>query len=419
LRKTKIYPLNKPVEVPDFGEFETVMLLNSNGSGKNLLALGTKGEYIAYSGGQTVLNVLDYCTKKVDDWLFGYLSYDLKNNLEELYSANPDFIGAPLFHFWQPQIVIEWDNNFLKAHYLDFPENDLDDIVDRLSHEQKTEKAFPELILQPRISKEDYLHQVNELKKQIRNGNVYELNFCQEFFAENVQLDGFSTYKKLNAYTQAPFSTYIKDLGLELMSASPELFLKKEGNRLISSPIKGTAKRGRTEEEDEALKQSLNTDPKEQAENIMIVDLVRNDLAKVARAGSVAVKELAKLYTFSSVHQLISTISAQLKDEVRFVDVIRATFPMGSMTGAPKIAAMKLAEEFESAKRGLYSGAIGYFSPEGDYIFNVVIRTLQYNSKNNYLSLITGGAITHLSDAEQEYQETLIKAEAIMRSLRS
>ncbi len=417
MRIIKQYPLTAPIEPEGFDDFETVLLLNSNGSGKNLLALGSKNEYLARSGGQTALNVLNHCTKAIDDWLFGYMGYDLKNSLEELKSENEDKLKAPLYHFWQPLVVFEWNENELDAHYIKLSEQEVDLLVNRLLAVKSDPEPSQPYVLEPKLSKLAYLESVAKLKEHIQQGDVYEVNYCQEFFQENVLINPFQVYKKLNELTKAPYSAYLKDMDLRVMSASPEMFLTKAGNRLWSSPIKGTKKRGETPEEDEFLKAELQANPKEQAENVMIVDLVRNDLAKIAQKGSVEVSELMAIHTFQSVHQLISTVSCQLAEGTSFVDIIKATFPMGSMTGAPKIAAMQLAETYENTKRGLYSGAIGYFRPNGDFQFNVVIRSLQYNTKNQYLSLMTGGAITHQSVPEEEYQETLLKAEAIMRSL--
>ena len=171
------------------------------------------------------------------------------------------------------------------------------------------------------------------------------------------------------------------------------------------------------EVEDQKLKQKLATDIKERSENVMIVDLVRNDLAKTAIKGSVEVEELCKVYTFDQVHQMISTVISQVSDQVHPVDILKTTFPMGSMTGAPKISAMKIIETLEETKRGLYSGAVGYFTPEGDFDFNVVIRSILYNSSKKYVSYSVGGAITAKSDPLSEYEECLVKAKAMRQVL--
>jgi para-aminobenzoate synthetase component I len=273
--------------------------------------------------------------------------------------------------------------------------------------------------VRPRISREHYLAQVEKIKKHIKLGDVYEMNFCQEFYAENAAIDPGDVYRELNAISATPFSAFCRLNDHYLLCASPERFLSKSGSRLVSQPIKGTARRGITPAEDEQLKKALAASEKERSENVMIVDLVRNDLSRIAKRGSVKVDELFGIHTFEQVHQMISTVSAEVKEDISFIDIIRATFPMGSMTGAPKVRAMQLIEEYESSKRGLYSGAVGYIDPSGDFDLNVVIRSILYNSASRYLSFTVGGAITDRSDAGQEYEECMIKAAAMLRVLKS
>nr|MBA3971024.1 anthranilate synthase component I family protein [Bacteroidota bacterium] len=240
---------------------------------------------------------------------------------------------------------------------------------------------------------------------------------CQEFFAENVVIDTSSVYKKLNTISSAPFSAYCKFGSHYVLCASPERFLQKCGNTLISQPIKGTIKRAENPKEDEKLKIELRSNKKEQSENVMIVDLVRNDLSRIAQKGSVKVNELFGIYSFKQVHQMISTVSCELKEGLTFTDILKTTFPMGSMTGAPKVSAMKLIEQYETTKRGLYSGAIGYIRPNGDFDFNVVIRSILYNADKKALSFMAGSAITDKADAFQEYDECLLKAKAMFEVL--
>ena len=202
-----------------------------------------------------------------------------------------------------------------------------------------------------------------------------------------------------------------------MLSASPERYIKKEDDLIISQPINGTAKRFLDPIEDEKSKSQLAFDPKERAENIMVTDLVRNDLSRTAQKGSVKVEELCVIYSFEQVHQMISTITSKLDRQYAGVDVIKTTFPMGSMTGTPKVSVMKIIEELEETKRGLYSGAVGYFTPNGDLDFNVVIRSILYNQENKYASFSVGSAITSLSIPEKEYEECLIKANAMREVL--
>jgi len=255
------------------------------------------------------------------------------------------------------------------------------------------------------------------IKKDIQQGDIYEMNFCYELFNENVELDPFKTYQKLNELTNAPFSCFGNFDNKYILSASPERYIQKHGQQLISQPIKGTIGRGVDEKEDLKQIESLRENQKERSENIMIVDLVRNDLSRIAEKNSVKVDELCGIYTFATVHQMISSVSATIKPNISFIDILKATFPMGSMTGAPKIRAMELIEKYESTKRGVYSGCVGYIKPNGDFDFNVIIRTLLYNSKKKYLSCMVGGAITSKSNEKEEYQETLLKAEALLQAL--
>jgi para-aminobenzoate synthetase component 1 len=272
--------------------------------------------------------------------------------------------------------------------------------------------------VQPRISKESYVKKVTTLLDHLHRGDLYEANFCMEFYAENTTINPLDKFDKLNAISQTPFAVYFKNNQQFLLSATPERYLRKEGEQLISQPIKGTAKRFQDKTEDEKSKLNLATDPKERAENIMITDLVRNDLSRTAQKGTVQVQELCGIYSFQQVHQMISTITSKLDNKFSNVDVLRMTFPMGSMTGAPKISAMKIIEELEVTKRGLYSGAIGYFSPNGNFDFNVVIRSILYNQDKKYLSFSVGSAITSLSNPENEYEECLLKAKAMHEVLR-
>ena len=355
-------------------------------------------------------------------WLFGYLTYDLKNEIEQLDSKNDDGLKFPLLHFFSPKVVIQIENNSTAIFYDDgfISETEATEIYQFALSKSiiKNESVFKTNI-QSKITKQEYTNSVNQLKQHIRKGDIYEVNFCQEFFSKNAEINPVDVFEKLNAISEAPFSTFSKFGKHFLMCASPERFLKKQGSKLISQPIKGTAKRSANKLEDEQLKTELRNNLKEKSENVMIVDLVRNDLSHIAKRGTVKVEELQTIYSFKQVHQMISTVSCELKEDISFTDILKSTFPMGSMTGAPKISAMKLIEEFESTKRGLYSGAVGYISPDGDFDFNVVIRSILYNSENNYLSFMVGSAITDKANAEQEYDECLLKAKALFEVLQT
>ena len=320
---------------------------------------------------------LEAFQKEVDDWIFGYLSYDLKNTIENLESNNLDELAFPDLYFFQPQKIIILKGDRLELLYTksvakSFNE-DLQDIL-AIKPSDNRPKVAPKRI-KLRLNKDAYKNKVRELLYHINRGDIYEANFCQEFYALGA-LDPWYTFKQLNTISQPPFATFLRLEDNYLCSASPERFLCRRGNKLITQPIKGTAPRGKDNVADAAFKKALTSDPKERAENIMIVDLVRNDLSRVAQKGSVTVTELCRVYPFKQVHQMISTVSATVKTSIDIAQLLEATFPMGSMTGAPKIRAMQLIEELEVNKRGLYSGAVGYIKPDGDFDFNVVIRSI-------------------------------------------
>ncbi|AWG22341.1 aminodeoxychorismate synthase component I [Flavobacterium faecale] len=352
------------------------------------------------------------------DWLFGYLSYDLKNDTEDLKSANFDGVDFPDLYFYQPKKLFLIKGDAVEMQYLHFCDDELeDDFLEITNTPLWSSLDERSLDIKQRISKDDYLKKAKVLLEKIHHGQVYEANFCMEFYAENVQISPLETYLKLNEISKPPFSVFFKNHKQYLLSASPERYLKKVGEQIISQPIKGTAKRFEDPEEDERSKAELASNPKERAENIMITDLVRNDLSHTAQRGSVQVKALCEIKTFLQVHQMISTVTSIIDSKHSVIDVIRNSFPMGSMTGAPKISAMNIIEELEETKRGLYSGAVGYFSPTGDFDFNVVIRSILYNQEKEYVSFSVGSAITAMSIAENEYEECLLKAKAMRQVL--
>lgn len=353
--------------------------------------------------------------------LFGFFNYDLKKELENLPSGNFDEIEMPLMHFFVPKYLFIFNNNSLTVHSadknFDFEEEILK-IADRgQNSEDKKLKDEHLLQLTPRISKKQYIDKVNKIKKHIYRGDIYEMNFCQEFYAKNVEINPVEVYLNLNNNSPMPFSCFYKLKDKYLLCSSPERYLKKSGNKIISQPIKGTIRRGRNLKEDNLLIKSLFENKKEKSENVMIVDLVRNDLSRIAKPGTVKVDELFGIYSYKNLHQMISTVSAEFDEKHHFMDVIKKTFPMGSMTGAPKIKAMELIEKFETTKRGLFSGAVGYIAPGGDFDFNVVIRSVLYNKKNKYISIMAGSAITAECDAEREYEECLLKAQPMFKAL--
>ena len=346
------------------------------------------------------------------DWMFGYFSYDLKNETDLLTSKNVDFLGFPKLYFFIPEIVM-----YLNAEKL-FVETfatkkQIDNIISEIDQQHSDQDFFGNLEMQKRESKQQYLRKVEKIKSHIKRGDIYEMNYCQEFFTETTLLNPEALYLRLNEETQAPFSAFLQLRDKYLICGSPERFLRKEQQQLISQPIKGTRKRSVKVLEDVKLKEELMNSEKDKSENVMITDLVRNDLSKFATKASVKVEELFGIYSFEQVHQMISTVKGELSKKHHFIDSIKGAFPMGSMTGAPKKKAMELIEQFECTKRGLFSGSLGYIKPNSDFDFNVVIRSILYNATNKYFSVMVGGAITAKSDPEEEYDECIVKVQAI------
>lgn len=348
-------------------------------------------------------------------WAFGHLSYELQHKAHGISATKEEKIGFPLFNFFRPQIVLEINDDSVTVHAPD-PERVWQSIHSYSLERQTTAHAVGPV--KAAVSKEEYLQKIAALKEHIRRGDCYEINFCQEFTASPSHIDPYYSFEHLMAVSPTPFSAFYRLHDKYLLCASPERFLTKKEGRLFSQPIKGTAKRQhKSSEEDEALKQSLRQSQKDQSENVMVVDLVRNDLARVCREGSVRVDELFGVYTFPQVHQLISTVSGDLREDVPFSEMIAALFPMGSMTGAPKYRVMQLIQQYEPAARGIFSGSVGYFHPNGNFDFNVVIRSIMYNEAKSFLSYQVGSGITFYSDAEGEWDECMLKGDAIRQVL--
>ncbi len=360
------------------------MLLNSNGSVtgfKNELLISNKSPKFS-----SIFQKNQIC----------FINYDLKNDIEKFKEKANNPIHFPKQLFIEAEEVIVFDN---------------------LQFDALTDITKQPIFVKATVSKDDYIKKVNDLKQHIQQGNIYEINYCITFEAHDIEIDPISIYKKLNVISKAPYSALAKFDKQYIISSSPELFLTKRANTLITKPIKGTAKRGKTLQEDELLKNELYYNAKERNENVMIVDVARNDLSRVAKKGSVIVDKLFDIESFEQVHQMISTVSCELKENTSFNDIIKATFPMASMTGAPKIRAMELIDEFELYNRDVYSGALGYINANGDFDLNVLIRSIFYDEEKRYLSFTVGSAITALCNAEDEYKECMLKAKAMMEVL--
>jgi para-aminobenzoate synthetase component 1 len=362
----------------------------------------------------TVLHNIYNWQQQNKDWLLGHFSYDFKNALEpRLSSKHTNKIGFTPASFFCPEVVcyIKADGTALVVESLNADPEEIWQQINGISLAPRT--LLPKISFQLNISKDKYLGTIGQLREHIAAGDCYEINFCSEGFAENEMIDPLGVFIRLNEVTPAPFAALYRHGERYMMCASPERYLFKQGSKIVSQPIKGTAKRGRDREADEASKAFLKSSVKELAENVMIVDLVRNDLARSCEVTSVRVEELCGIYSFPQVHQMISTVSGTLAAGNSFTDAIKYSFPMGSMTGAPKIKVMQLIEQYERTARGLYSGCVGYITPNSDFDFNVVIRSLFYNATDKYLSYQTGGAITFDSDPELEWEEMRLKALAM------
>jgi para-aminobenzoate synthetase component 1 len=378
-----------------------------------LVAAGS-ASHIEAAAGDAFDKLQDFCAAHTNEWIFGHLGYDLKNDDGQRSSTHHDGIGFSDLYFFVPELVIELGRTEIKIH----TDADATHVLPAIMAAPVSmgSKDISPVAIQHRIKKEDYTGIIERLRQHILRGDCYEINFCQEFYAEEIKIDPLLAYHRLTELSPNPFAAFYRIHDKYCCCASPERYLKKTGKKIMSQPIKGTSKRHLNDPAiDDANRQYLLQSSKEKSENVMVVDLVRNDLSRICVPGSVKVEELFGIYSFPQVHQMISTISGELRDGVEPADIFRHTFPMGSMTGAPKIRVMQLIEQYEQTKRGLFSGAIGYISPAGDMDMNVVIRSLFYNASTRYLSFQTGSGITFYSEPEKEYEECMMKADAMMR----
>lgn len=366
---------------------------------------------IAISNGDAlVLNAKDL---RQDIAYYGYISYDYKNEIEALYSENPSYIHFPDFFFFESEVLLEFVENQVYISSKD-PHSVFEHIQACLL---ETDSAL-QVQVKPLTPREMYLQYVSEIIDHIHRGNIYEVNYCVGFCASEVVVDPVLVYHRLVAQSPTPFACFVKYEEQFLMCASPERYFKIQDNKVVSQPIKGT---GRVQDVNNVHQEisKLKESAKERNENVMIVDLVRNDLSKVCVPGTVKVDELFGVYRFSNLYQMISTVSGVLEEGRGVVEVLEASFPMGSMTGAPKYKSMQLIEQYENFRRNIYSGAVGYIKPNGDADFNVVIRSLFYDRSKKQLSFAVGSGITAMSNPVQEYEECMLKAENMMKAVNS
>lgn len=372
-----------------------------------LLATGSVQQLMIDRQGGSIQANLPLFQEK--DWIFGHICYDYKNQLEpKLFSAHPAKTGFPVLFFYIPETVccIHKSGHTFSISSIHDPEV----IFKQISVIKPEFQALPRLSFQTKIPKNEYLATIDQLREHIARGDCYEINLCNEGFCEHAEIDPIAVFNRLNILSPAPFAACYRLNDSYMMGASPERYLKKDGDMLIAQPIKGTMKRGSNTINDEVMKTQLYESIKERAENVMIADLMRNDLARTCQPGTVTVPELFGIYTFPQVHQMISTITGKLKPGLPPIDPIHQSFPAGSMTGAPKHKVMQLIEQYERSARELFAGSVGYFDPAGNFDFNVVIRSLFYNKATRYLNYLTGGAITYDSIPEQEWEEMRLKA---------
>jgi para-aminobenzoate synthetase component 1 len=368
-------------------------------------------------------NVFDslesYLNENGENPIYGFFSYDLFEETHQIKSNHKAIINWPSSLFFKAHTIISFKQNEIEVK-----SNKLDTVTSSLIEFIEQPFKCPENLgyegrLKPDTSEREYVATVNKLREHIEDGNVYEINYCINNYATTKTFDPLVAYYRLNAKSPTPFSTYLKCDQKYVICASPERFIKAQSGKIISQPIKGTAKRAENAIDDANLKSALYHSEKERAENMMIVDLVRNDFSQSSIAGTVKVEELFGIYSFKYVHQMISTITATRKKGISGVQAIKNAFPMGSMTGAPKRSAIQLIEKYEKSKRGVFSGSIGYFNNQDSFDFNVVIRSLFYDSKTHHLNYQIGSAITYDSNAEDEYKECKLKAQAIEEILKT
>ncbi|MCC3864042.1 aminodeoxychorismate synthase component I [Terrisporobacter petrolearius] len=359
----------------------------------------------------------------------GYLSYDLGNYIEKLpRSAKDDLNGYDLyFGLYDSVIVVDHlkEKTYIATPDLDVKkeenlvlniENKIDEAeingVNPICYE---EKEVSPTKLKSNFTKKEFENSVEKVRQYIKNGDIYQANLTQRFSGKTT-LSSYELYRDLRKVSPAPFGAYLNFDDFNILSNSPERFIKCMDKKLETRPIKGTRPRGKNKEEDLKLQEELRNSEKDKAELLMIVDLERNDIGRISKIGSVKVPELFVIEPYANVNHLVATVVGELDEDKDAVDAIKATFPGGSITGAPKIRAMEIIDELEPTQRNAYTGSIGYIGFNGDMDLNIAIRTVIKKEDDVYFQV--GGGMTWGSDPREEYQETLDKAQSIMRALR-
>jgi len=354
---------------------------------------------------------------RVLDWTFGHLCYEWGDLWQRSIGRHATEGKFPLSRWMVPRWVVEWSRGDAVLHALPGDEVSARAFAEHLSTARPAHVPVSGMEWSCRTSRETYLRNARRLMRHIQRGDIYELNYCIERTCEVKSWDPFAAFDQMLRRTQAPFAGFHRLDGRFALCASPERFLAFDGARLVGQPMKGTRPRSPNAAEDDRLRDELAGDAKERSENIMALDVMRHDLSRVAASRSVRVDELCAVHSFPQVHQMVSTVSARIRDGQTPFDAVRAAFPMASMTGAPKIRAMELIDEVEDQARGLYSGTLGFFAPDGTADLNVVIRTVLYDEATGRASLSTGSALTAACDPEQEWEECELKAHTVMNAL--
>lgn len=398
--------------------FENIAVLNDFEKQLCIVGLSSNKKISVNSNDAFNWSEIETFLAEKDCYKFCMLSYDLKNEIENIKSNNIDLLNLPLVSCFIPELVLKFSLNSLETWSHPNTTINIDELLNEINEVEFNDSNLSpsNFTLKSSMTDEEYVEKFNKLLYHIQQGDIYEVNFCREFFLEDFEANPFELYQELSKISPMPFAGFYKDNDKFLLCASPERFFAKKADKIICQPIKGTIKRGTTEEEDLEFIQALSNSEKEQSENVMIVDLMRNDLSKIAEKNSVKVKELFRVYSFKQLHQMISTIEATVQNKT-WEDIFKALYPMGSMTGTPKLRAMELIDEFENHKRSWYSGSLGYISPNGDADFNVVIRSLLINQTIRKANFSVGSAITSDANAEDELKECFLKAKAIMQLL--
>jgi para-aminobenzoate synthetase component I len=369
-----------------------------------LVGLGSRSEFrhSSLASVSKLKNWLDHS----QDLVMGWFSYDLKNVVEQLWSRHVSSPPFALYHFVVPEHILMLNEGQWSIYY----HGDKLPALPAFS-----EKGCSLSLGKPHLpDRERYVRQAESILRHIQLGDIYEANLCVRGTVDSAVIDPALLFEQMTKESGSPFSCRVACDGQHLLSASPERFMTKTGKKVVSQPMKGTNRR---KPDNEAAMLALAEDQKERIENIMITDLVRNDLSRHAAKGSVRLEQLCEVFPFQHVNQMVSTVSCELKDGAHPLDMILGAFPMGSMTGAPKVRAMQLIDEHEDFARGLFSGSVGYFTPELDFDFNVTIRSILYDEHRKKLSFPTGSAITAASNPDLEFEECMLKAESTLKML--